>query len=206
MNAAVAVHSEIDTTAHYREEASDATLVALTLGGEASGFEILVHRYRSLFFSLIHTIATNESDAEDIFQQAMFRIYLKLDTLHEPAFFRPWACRVVTNAALAARRTRRRRQFLAPQTHDENLELLDDPAPGVDAQAHIRELLLLTSTWMDQLATHERDILERYAWQGQTMQEIAHAHEMTTAAVKAHAFRARLFLKAQRAHYFGETT
>jgi RNA polymerase sigma-70 factor (ECF subfamily) len=204
MNTAVAVRNEITHIATYREDESDATLVALALGGDGPGFELLIQRYRGLFFSLIHKISRNETDAEDVFQQATFRIYLKLDTLQEPAFFRPWACRVVTNAALAARRTRRRRQSLAPEAHDENLDFLSDPSPGVDTRAHNNELLLMTNTWMGQLADHERDILERYAWQGQTMQEIAQVHQMTTAAVKAHAFRARVFLKAQRAYHFGE--
>jgi RNA polymerase sigma-70 factor, ECF subfamily len=198
------VTTDYDNCADYNEDLSDARLVQRFRRGDGRSFDALLDRYRALFFSLIRPILGHEADVDDVFQMATFRIFLKLDTLEEPALFRPWACRIVTNCALAEHRRRRRRQPYREESPGEQVGLIADPSPGADDIVSTREILQMTESWMEQLTTYEREILLGYAVDGQTLRQAAESLRITTAAAKGHAFRARSFLRSQRQHHWGE--
>jgi len=79
-------------------------------------------------YSVAYRLAGNQSDAEDVVQEALLRVKRGLES-YNPGSLQGWLARIVTNVFLDETRRRKRR----PQTH-----LPDDPdrvlagAPGAD--------------------------------------------------------------------------
>jgi len=83
-------------------KSSDQELIRSYLEGNDSSFEIILTRYKDRIFSYLMSLVKNRKIAEDIFQDAFFKIIrtLKKGSYNEEGKFLPWAMRIAHNLAI----------------------------------------------------------------------------------------------------------
>lgn len=166
---------------------SDAELVAHTLAGDVSAFEVLVRRYRGLAFALAYHQLGRFEDAEDAAQEAMVEAYRKLGHLREPERFASWLRRIVAGKAAGLAR-RRREEPLAPEA----VEAAQSPAetsPNA-LEAQVRAAL-------DQLPPPVRLATTLFYGDDLSYREIAELLAVPVSTVRGRLQRARAFLRAE---------
>src|SRR5262249_3045234 len=122
----------------------DEELARRAASGDEPAFEELVTRYQSRAWRLACRLLGGEEDACDVLQEAFLSAYRHLPSFRGDARFSTWLFRIVTNAALMHRRTRRRRpaeslDALLPQ-FDQTGRHAGEPAE-LEAAAHVEERL-----------------------------------------------------------------
>ncbi|MDG1174718.1 MAG: sigma-70 family RNA polymerase sigma factor [Flavobacteriales bacterium] len=83
-------------------KSSDKELIRSYLEGNDLSFEIILTRYKDRIFSYLMSLVKNRKIAEDIFQDAFFKIIrtLKKGSYNEEGKFLPWAMRIAHNLAI----------------------------------------------------------------------------------------------------------
>jgi RNA polymerase sigma-70 factor (ECF subfamily) len=89
---------------------ADDVLVRRARSGDASAFERLIAPRIDRCYHVAWSILSNDADAADATQEALVSAWRQLPRLRDPAVFDGWLNRIVTNAALMARRRRVRRR------------------------------------------------------------------------------------------------
>ena len=81
---------------------TDQDLVRRYLSGDETAFEILLNRYKDRIFSYLMSLLKDRKVAEDVFQDAFFKIIktLKKGSYNEEGKFLPWAMRIAHNLAI----------------------------------------------------------------------------------------------------------
>ena len=82
------------------ERLSDEQLVALTLQGEQTAFNILVERYQKQIYSLAYRLHNDYDEARDLAQEAFIRIYQQLPAFDQNRKFFSWMYRVAQNTCI----------------------------------------------------------------------------------------------------------
>src|SRR5436190_19644930 len=80
---------------------TDAEIVRRVLAGETSLFELIMRRYNQRIYRAVRSIVRDESEAEDVMQQAYINAYSHLHQFAERASFATWLTRIAINEALA---------------------------------------------------------------------------------------------------------
>ena len=133
-------------------------LIRRCQAGDAAAFEDLLGRYEGLIYNLVRRYFENPTEADDVAQEAMIKIYRRIADFGGHSSFKTWVYRVVTNVCLDALR-RRPRKCLSLE------ELGPDEAPAHQAaagpeealeQAELREIL---AKLLLQLDVDQRTIL-----------------------------------------------
>lgn len=85
----------------------DAELVALAQKGHREAFRVIMQRCNQRLFRVARAIVRNESEAEDVVQEAYTRGFAKLDTFRGEASILTWLTRITLNEARGRLRARR---------------------------------------------------------------------------------------------------
>jgi RNA polymerase sigma-70 factor (ECF subfamily) len=102
--------------------------------GDRAAFDALVQSYEELAFRAAYLIVRDEDDAADAAQDAFVRAYRSLNTFDADRPFRPWLLRIVTNVALNATRSSKRRDAATDRlAHDS--ETGQEPPPDAAVEA-----------------------------------------------------------------------
>ena len=78
----------------------EVTLVARAQDGDLVAFEQLVDRHESRLLGLCIRMLRNRTDAEDIVQDTFLTTWRRLESLQDPAAFKPWMFRLASNGCL----------------------------------------------------------------------------------------------------------
>ena len=82
-------------------------MVRLAQQGNAAAFEQLYRRYSGRVYALCLRIVKNDSEAEDLTQEAFLLLFRKIHTFRGEARFSIWLHRLATNVVLVRLRKRR---------------------------------------------------------------------------------------------------
>ena len=82
----------------------DVEIVARVRAGESGLFEILMRRHNQRVYRVARAVLKNESEVEDVMQQAYVNAFFHLDQFEERAQFSTWLTRITLHEALARRR------------------------------------------------------------------------------------------------------
>src|SRR3990167_6921141 len=82
----------------------DWELICRGAGGDASAFQALVERHRSMVYRVAYQFAGNHHDAEDIAQEVFIKVYRSLDRFRHDSQLSSWMYRIVMNACIDHRR------------------------------------------------------------------------------------------------------
>ncbi len=130
-------------------------LIANARRGDAGAFEELVRRNQDVAFRTAFLILRDADEAEDATQEAIVKAYRAIGGFREGRAFRPWLLKIVSNQALTALRSRRRRGAAFERA------AADQPAacPDVDETVIDRERAQLIWRALNSLDERERVVV-----------------------------------------------
>ena len=92
--------------AKQQRELDDTEVIARVLGGETALYEIIMRRYNERLYRVARAILRDDSEAEDVMQDAYVRAYRSLGQFEGRSAFTTWLTRIAVNEALQRRKQR----------------------------------------------------------------------------------------------------
>lgn len=127
----------------------------------------------------VRALVSDVDLADDVLQDVLWTIARRLSQLRDARWFRPWAYRIATRAAL--RRTQAERRW-RDALRDEELSLLE--APPKDTSFDAEELQAIVEQF-DSLSPASAVVVRLHYVEEMTLQEIAEALEIAVGTVKS---------------------
>jgi len=176
----------------------DEDVVRRVKAGETGLFEILMRRYNQRLFRVARAILRDDSEAEDVMQQAYVNAYTHLDQFAGRASFATWLTRIAVHEAFA--RIRRRRSAEVETMRD----LDDEPAPALRArgpdpeeQLLAAEIRALLEAAIDALPESYRCTFVLREVEGLDTADTAQSLGISEELVKTRLHRARVLLRQE---------
>jgi len=184
---------------------SDEEVTACVLAGERELFEILMRRYNQRLYRVARGILGDESEAEDVMQDAYVRAYHHLDQFAGRARFATWLTRIAVHEALA--RARRRGRVVEidamPDTRKDSLPALASAERDPERRAIDRNLRTVLEGAIDELPAPYRLVLLLRDVEGLSTAATAESLGLEVPAVKTRLHRARGMLRRSLAEQAG---
>jgi len=177
--------------------------------GDRSEFAKLVDTYSGVIYRLGLKMLNNDQDAEDILQETFIKAYKALPRFDGRSSLSTWLYRIATNEALMLLRRRKRIELSIDQPFDQGDEDVE-PMEIVDFCCLPEQELISTEAraHMDQAITglpHSlRLVFLLREIEGLSTRETGEILDLSDTAVKTRLSRARLRLRQDLSHYFGE--
>lgn len=175
-------------------ETSDADVVSRVLDGDPDAFGILVGRYQDEFTAYARYMTGSLDEAADVVQESFVRAYKSLRRCREPAKFKGWLFRIVSNQCKThlTRRNRHRSESLssAPMR-----ALEADGTPHDDVEAS--ELQRRVHLALEQLTDEQREAIVLKYLHGLSLTEMAELLSASVPALKMRLKRGRAALREQ---------
>jgi RNA polymerase sigma-70 factor (ECF subfamily) len=181
--------------------------VAATQAGNEAAFEQLVSRYDRKLFRIAHRILHNADDAQDVVQETLIKVFKNIHQFQSHSRFSTWLYRIVVNQSLMEVRKRRGKSApgdLSLDAEEEDQLPLDlsDWRPNPEEQYTESELRDLLTRLLQELRPALRVVFIMHDIEGQRLQDVADALDLTLSAVKTRSLRARFYLREQLTVHF----
>jgi RNA polymerase sigma-70 factor (ECF subfamily) len=175
---------------------SDEAVIDRVRGGDTALFEVIMRRYNQRLYRVARAILGDESEAEDVMQQAYVNAYLNLHQFAERARFSTWLTKIAVYEALA-RVKRRRRQGLEPLPEtEEGEDMLRSEAPDAERRAYANEIGAFVETAIAAMPEGYRAAFVLREIEGLSTAEVASCLDVSVDTVKTRVHRARVRLRA----------
>jgi RNA polymerase sigma factor (sigma-70 family) len=178
---------------------SEEQLIAAAKTGRRAPFGELCERHLKKVFCVVHRIMRNREDAEDAAQDCLLNAFAHIKDFDERSRFATWLTRIAINAALAKlRKNHWRREILMnepnPPCELERRSEIQDNAPDPEENYRLRERREILNTAILGLRPRARSVVELHQLQEHSLRETAQILGISTSAVKARMFHARVAL------------
>lgn len=176
---------------------SDEQIVERVLAGQTALFEVLMRRHNERVYRAARAIVRDESEAEDVMQQAYVNAYSHLRQFDGRAQFSTWLTRIAVHEALA--RARRRGRYIDMDLEQPSTPEFAAMATAMDPErlAFSRELGALMESAIDRLPDGAREVFVLRVVEGMSTEEAATALDVSEAVVKTRLSRARAALRRE---------
>src|SRR5579864_9802919 len=173
----------------------EAKLVREAIAGNHDALEILFAQHSRALFQTALRLLGNPEDAEDALQEAMLSAYRNLPRFEGRSQFSTWMTRIVINAALMRRRSKRAHPALSldDSTEDKTpmAERFADAHPSPEQLYASAELSARVKENLQTLSPLLRNAFELRELEGLTADEAARALGVSRNTLKARLWRAR---------------
>jgi RNA polymerase sigma-70 factor, ECF subfamily len=180
---------------------TDDALVGRIRAGETACFELLMRRHNERIYRTVRAVLGDDSDVEDVMQQAYISAYQHLGAFEGRARFSTWMTRIAINEAYARLRKRHRGKAAPWEDDDTMADEPEAPGPSPEQIAGGREIHALLERAVDTLSVPNRMVFVLRSVQGLSTAETADCLKISEEAVKMRLHRAndalRLWLAAQ---------
>jgi RNA polymerase sigma-70 factor, ECF subfamily len=157
----------------------DAQLARALIAGQAWAYATTWNRFAPMVFRMASHALGNGDEAEDVTQEVFFRLFARAKTLNKPeslrSFVTSFAIRIL-KWELRSKRARSWLSFYQPK------DVPETPYLGFDPEA--RDVLRRFYTMLGRLKPRERIVFCLRHLDGQTLDEIADAMELSLSTVK----------------------
>ncbi|HSI11310.1 MAG TPA: sigma-70 family RNA polymerase sigma factor [Chthoniobacter sp.] len=172
----------------------DALLVQRSLTDGSSAFSEIVTRYQALICSVTYNATGSLSRSEDLAQEVFVTAWKELRQLREPEKLRPWLCGIARRLTANTRRREDREPICSAE------ELADDhhaslPGPVEEAISREEEAILWRS--LERVPETYREPLILFYREGQSVERVAAALELTEDTARQRLSRGRKLLQDQ---------
>jgi RNA polymerase sigma-70 factor (ECF subfamily) len=189
------------TRAVELEALTDAQLVQLAQQRDGAAFRTIMQRNNRRLYRMARAVVLNDSEAEDVVQEAYVRAFTSLHQFRGDASIATWLSRIVLNEALG--RLRRRRPTLDLETIDNRpqsqAQVIPFPlaTPQLDPERIMaqREIQRLVEQAIDDLPEAFRIVLIARIIEEMSVEETAELFGLRPETVKTRLHRARALLK-----------
>jgi RNA polymerase sigma-70 factor, ECF subfamily len=176
---------------------SDEEVVVQVLAGETAMFEIVMRRHNQRLYRVARAILRNDSEAEDVMQDAYVRAYEHLDQFAGRAKFSTWLTRIAVHEALARQRRSKRYEELGPTSEREGdpMDRFASLTPNPEQQMSNSGLRRLLEQAVEKLPDAYRAVFMLRDVEDMSTTDAAYALEITEENVKVRLHRARALLR-----------
>ncbi|HEV7480679.1 MAG TPA: RNA polymerase sigma factor [Roseiarcus sp.] len=187
----------------------DDRLLGLARQKDRDAIRLIIKQHNQRLYRIARSIVRDDSDAEDVLQEAYVHAFAGLDGFRGQARLGTWLARIVINEALGC--IRRRRPAIDIDLISTNPALYARIIPFPDsnrvhdpettmAQSEIRVLLELA---IDKLPSAFREVLIARLVEGMSVMETAELFGIPPQTVKTRLFRARALLRTEMERHVG---
>jgi RNA polymerase sigma-70 factor (ECF subfamily) len=176
------------------ETLDDATLITMTLNGDAGCFAALRERHLCAVNRRVFAMTRNAGDADDLAQIVWFKAWKCLPAFRFESSFRTWLTRITINEVLQYHRTVRQQSYCQ---YVENLDELPSHFDSPHRTLEQSEAAHTVRTALARLPEKYREVLILHEFEQLSMREMARSVNMSVPAVKSRLFRARTMLTAK---------
>jgi RNA polymerase sigma-70 factor (ECF subfamily) len=170
----------------------DSTLVRNVLAGRAECFAVLTNRHVRALRKRIGSIVRNATYVDDLLQDVLLKVWLRLSTFRSESACRTWITRVPINEALqSCRRDRRRPNFQAFGDSDPFVSTNESPLQSLTRA----ETAQIVRNAVRELPEQYQQVLNLRQFEELSLGGIAEFLHSSIPAVKARLFRARRMLQ-----------
>jgi RNA polymerase sigma-70 factor (ECF subfamily) len=179
----------------------DAELVELALQQEAGAFRIIMQRHNRRLYRIARAVVRNDSEAEDVVQEAYVRAFTNLAEFRGDASLATWLSRIALNEALGPLRRQRPTADLTSleSRSPAQAEIIPFPlsSPQLDPERTMaqRQIQLLLERAIDDLPDDFRIVLVARVVEDMSIEETAALFGLRTQTVKTRLHRARKLLR-----------
>jgi len=175
---------------------SDEQVVAQVLAGQTALFEILMRRHNERLYRAARAIVHDDSEAEDVMQQAYVNAYSHLRQFDGRAAFATWLTRIAVNEAIRRAREQGRYQPLdADSTIPFKARFPIGSTGDPEKQAFALELRAILEEAVDALPDGAREVFMLRHVEGLSTAETAACLSVSEDVVKTRFSRARAALR-----------
>jgi RNA polymerase sigma-70 factor (ECF subfamily) len=171
----------------------DSVLIKLALAGQTECFTVLTNRHLPAVRRRIGSIVPNTTDADDLLQDVLLKVWRHLSTFRSESTFRTWMTRVAINEALQSyRRGQSRPIYQALGDFDTFASSNESP---LQALTRAETTQVVRKAVVALPAKYRQAVILRHLEQ-LSLSETAQCLQSSIPAVKTRLFRARLMLVA----------
>lgn len=189
----------------------DATLVQRLKARDKSAMEELLRRHGAKMFGVAMQIMRNETDAQEVMQDALITVWNKAGSFEGRSAFTSWLYRVTANAGLMKLRKNKKFEQNVPLENfggDRELPVLQLADPGANPAATVSraELGDRVRAAIDALPEPYRTTVLLSDVEEMSMEEVAATMDVSVPAVKSRLHRGRLALRKALTPYLKNQT
>jgi RNA polymerase sigma-70 factor, ECF subfamily len=193
---------------------STEALVSMAQEGSQAALSELVQRYQKLVYVTLHQLAPERGDIADLAQEALLKMCRSIKTLRNPATFKFWLVRILTNIHYDELRKAPKQLQTVPLEHSPDAHAnpadtltydIPDSKALPDRMALDTELDLHIQHAIEQLPEQFRTIIVLREVQGLSYEEIALLTQVNIGTVKSRLARARFRLQEQLKPYLQDS-
>jgi RNA polymerase sigma-70 factor (ECF subfamily) len=170
--------------------------------GDQRAFEALMRKYNGKLFRIARAILKDDSDAEDILQEAYLEAYRHIGDFRGGSELATWLTRIVINQALMRVRKERRRTSILPfrtalthETESPEAQVPDQQSESPSASVIRAETRRMLERRIDELPVAFRTVFVMREVEEMSVEETARCLAISPATVRTRLFRARALLR-----------
>ena len=191
------------------EAEEDRVLVFQAKTGDKKAFRKLVERHQRRAFAIAIGLVRDESDANEIVQEAFLRVYRGLEAFEGSSSFFTWLYRIVSNLAIDVMRkpSRRESESLDPARLEDGIDQpLVSRIDGADPQDVVRrgEIRVRIEAALSDLPPYHRGVILMREVEGMSYEEMAEAMGVSKGTIMSRLFHARRKLQRALADCYAE--
>jgi RNA polymerase sigma-70 factor (ECF subfamily) len=178
----------------------DAELVDLACRKMDGAFRVIMQRHNRRLYRIARAVLRNDSEAEDVVQEAYVRAFTNLAEFRGEASLSTWLSRIALNEALGRiRRNRPTAELTSLEKSPAQAEITPFPlaSPQLDPERTMaqRQIQLLLEQEIDKLPDDFRIVLVARVLEEMSIEETAALFGLRTETVKTRLYRARKLLR-----------
>jgi RNA polymerase sigma-70 factor, ECF subfamily len=177
---------------------TDEEVVERVRAGEKALFEVLMRRHNQRLYRAARSILGDESEAEDVMQDAYVRSYQHLDQFDGRARFSTWLTRIAVHEALARLRKRQRLVDIDSASRSmENSMKLESKTASPEQEVLTHTLKAVLEAAVDRLPEAYRSVFMLREVEGMSTAETSECLDLSEESVKVRLHRARALLRKE---------
>ncbi|MER9946617.1 RNA polymerase sigma factor [Mesorhizobium sp. M0047] len=173
----------------------DMQLVRRALARDGDAFRTIIKTHNQRLYRIARGVVRNDSEAEDIVQEAYVRAFAHLDAFRGDSSLATWLSRIVINEALGRLRKRRRTVALPENPQAEIIRFPLNPSDDPERTMAQRQILQLVEQATDSLPDVYRTVFVARVIEGLSIEETADLLGVRPQTVKTRLHRARALVR-----------
>jgi RNA polymerase sigma-70 factor, ECF subfamily len=178
-------------------------LVGRALAREGEAFRTIVKMHNQRLYRISRSVVRNDSEAEDIVQEAYVRAFAQLGDFRGESSLATWLSRIVINEALGRLRKRRRTVAMPQNLQAEIIKFPLNPSDDPERMMAQRQILELVERATDRLPDVYRTVFVARVIEGLSIDETSELLDVRPETVKTRLHRARALVRKALADQIG---
>ncbi|UCI22728.1 RNA polymerase sigma factor (plasmid) [Mesorhizobium sp. B2-1-8] len=173
----------------------DLVLAQRAMARDGAAFRTIIKTHNQRLYRIARGVVRNDSEAEDVVQEAYVRAFAHLESFRGDASLGTWLSRIVINEALGRLRKRRRTVTMPDNPQAEIIRFPLNPTDDPERTMAQRQILALVERATDTLPDLYRMVFVARVIEGLSIEETSELLGVRPETIKTRLHRARVLLR-----------